>query len=81
METVGDTIIEEPVPDDVPPQLPLNQVQVEFKPKVPPVSVRVEVEPPMIITGDAVADVGPVEFTITIVLTQVVELQAFCALT
>ena len=50
---------------------------MEFNPKEPPVSVSVEVEPPMIITGEAVAEVGPVELTITIVLTQVVELHAF----
>ena len=77
MLSVGNTIIEVPVPVDVPPQLPLNQLQLEFKPNVPPVSVRVEDEPPIIITGEAVAEVGPVELTITIVLTQVVELHAF----
>ena len=64
-------IIEVPVPTDVPPQDPVNQLQVEFNPKVPPVSVRVEDVPPIIITGDAEAEVGPVELTITFVLTHV----------
>ena len=80
MLTVGETRIELPVPADVPPQLPENQFQLEFRPKVPPVSVSVEDEPAITVAGDAVAEVAPVEFTITIALTHVVVLHGPCAL-
>jgi hypothetical protein len=79
--TVGDTITGFPVPTCVPPQLPEYQCHLEFNPSTPPVSVSVENDPDVIIDGDALAEVADVELTTTAALTQVVVVQAPCALT
>jgi hypothetical protein len=54
---------------------------LEFKPRVPPVNVKVDCEPGTTDAGEAAAEVAAVEFTIILALTHVVELHNPCALT
>lgn len=59
---VGDTKIVAPEPTAVPPQEVLYHCQEAPVPSDPPFTVKVEEPPGQIAVGDAVADVGAVEF-------------------
>ena len=75
--------MEEPLPENVPPQLPEYHFQLESGPKAPPLSVSVDDEPGIIPEGDAVAKVGGDErgFTVIVPLTHWVVLHNPSALT
>ena len=76
-------MIEAPLPNNAPPQLPEYQYQLEPGPKMPPLSLSVDDEPEIIAVGDAVADVGGVErvLIVNVPLTQGVVLHNPSALT
>ncbi len=80
---VGDTVTLEPEPTAVPPQDALYHCQEAPTPKDPPLTVKVEELPEQIVVALAKADVGAVEFelTVTVTLTQAVVLHVPVALT
>ena len=73
------TFIAVPFPDDTPPHKPVYHCHIAPVPEIPPVSVRVIVPPVHIVDeGVAVTEAGIADkvFTIIVVLTHEVELQA-----
>ncbi len=74
----GDTLIEFPVPTNVPPQLPLYQFHVAPVPKLPPVTVRVVDDPLQMVVMPEIP-VGATDNDCTVIVTgvQVVFPQAF----
>ena len=58
---VGVTVIDEPVPTNVPPQLPVYHFQAAPLPKLPPATVKVTAVGPHTVVADAVAPVGAVD--------------------
>ena len=78
----GETVIEEPVPAAVPPQLPVYQCQDAPVPSEPPTTDNV-VEPPQVGLVVAEMEVGAVEFVLTVTVSeaQVVVLHVPSALT
>lgn len=83
MVTVGETVIEAPLPSSVPPHDPLYQTQSAPVPSIPPDMKSVVGLPEHTDKGVAVADVAAVElvFTVTVTLAHVVLLHAPSALT
>ena len=67
---VGETVIEFPVPADVPPHEPVNHSAVAPVPAVPPLKVRV-VEPPLHIVVVPVILVGATDNELTVTVTGV----------
>ena len=65
MELVGDTVIEVPVPANVPPQEPVYHFQTPPVPNEPPLTVNV-VLPPLHIVVDPVIPVGAVDNVLTV---------------
>ena len=63
MVTVGLTVIvvDVPLPNCVPPQEPVYHTQFALVPKLPLVTVKVEMAPEQILVGFAVAVVGATE--------------------
>ena len=80
MVAVGDTEIlpfePDPVPTNVPPQLPEYHFHDPQEPNEPPLTVKVEVPPTGILAGLAVAEVGFVEFVQEDVTVTVTDAQA-----
>ena len=79
---MGVTIIDDPLPAEIPPHEDVYHCQFAPEPKLPPISPRVELFPGQI--GEVPdMDVGATEFVfkITVVLKQVVELQVPTAFT
>ena len=76
VEVVGFTLICDPEPDNIPPQLPIYQFHIPPVPTVPPDTLKVLVEPEHTELGEEEAVVADTEMlSITIVeLTQVVVL-------
>ncbi len=75
---VGLTLTEVPVPIAVPPQDPLYHFQLAWKPSVPPLTVRVTVLPPQVVSLLAVMPVGATDllFTLMVLLAQAVVLHS-----
>ena len=73
----------EPFPTETPEHAPLYQYHPAPVPRIPPVIPRVVAEPSQITDGLDVADAGITEFVFTVnkILTQLVVLQTFSALT
>ncbi len=69
--------MEEPVPRNVPPQLPLYHFQLAPVPKLPPTTVRVDESVRHIVPLEALTDVGAVEGVLTVMFIdlQIVVLQ------
>ena len=78
--TIGFTVmvVDVPLPTCVPPQEPVYQTQLALVPKLPLVTVKVEVAPEQIAEGFDVAVVGATDgvFRVTVVFTQLVVLQS-----
>ena len=78
--TVGVTVIvvDVPIPNCVPLQEPVYHTQFALVPKLPLVTVKVEVAPEQIFAEFAVAVVGATDryFTVTVVFTHPVVLQS-----
>ena len=78
--TIGFTVmvVDVPLPTCVPPQEPVYQTQLALVPKLPLVTVKVEVAPEQIAVGFDVAVVGATDgvFRVTVVFTQLVVLQS-----
>ena len=80
---VGFTVIELPVPADVPPHEPVYQCHVAPVPRLPPVTIRVLLVPLQVLLFAIETPVGDVdkELTTTVPFAQPVVLQAPSALT
>ena len=83
MDAEGETVIDDPLPIEEPPQFPVYHCQFAPVPSEPPLTVRVVGDPAQTEAGEAEADVGAVDcvFTVTVVDTQVVVLQVPAART
>ena len=83
--TIGFTVkvVDVPLPTCVPPQEPVYQTQLALVPKLPLVTVNVEVAPEQIFVGFDVAVVGARDgaLSVTVVFTQPVVLQSPAAQT
>ena len=83
--TIGFTVIvvDVPLPTCVPPQEPVYQTQLALVPKLPLVTVNVEVAPEQIFVGFDVAVVGATDgvLRVTVTVAHVVELQSPTAAT
>ena len=75
---IGETVIEVPLPAEVPPHETVYHCHVAPVPKVPSGIVNVDEAPEQILPGFADAEVGGMEevFKLTVVFTQVVVLQS-----
>jgi hypothetical protein len=80
---VGETLMDEPVPTKVPPQLPEYHTQDAPDPKAPPDTLNTLEPPPQSGLGLALAEEGgeDPEFTLTVTAAQPVVLQFPSALT
>ena len=80
MVTVGLTVIvvDVPLPNCVPPQEPVYHLQLALVPKLPLVTVKVDVEPEQIFAEFAVAVVGATDgvLRVTVTFAHVVVLQS-----
>ena len=83
VDALGVTTIDEPVPTNVPPQVPLYQFHVAAVPSDPPLTVSVVEPPGHTLAGVAVAEAGAVleVASVTVTETQDVVLQVPTALT
>ena len=83
MVTVGEDVIAAPFPSVVPPHKPEYHIQPAPLPKLPPETLMVVDEPLQIVPDEAVAKVAGTELSLTVIslLTQLVVLQTFSALT
>ena len=77
VELDGETVTEDPLPMEEPPQLPEYHCQLAPVPREPPLTVSVVGDPEQTVAGEADAEEGAdeTEFTVTVVLAQVVVLQ------
>ena len=65
----GETVIDEPLPTAVPPQLPLYHCQLAAVPRLPPLTVSVTVPPEQIVVVLEVIEVGAEELVLELMVT------------